>query len=350
MRIPDPHKNARTHGSRFVNRMYIMRMLGTLLCFLPLFSVLHQQQSSPAVVALLVINAFIWPHVALLKARFSGSPVNSEKQNLIIDAAAGGFWIAMISLSALPSVAIVTILVSDRLAAGGKPLMMRAMGAMVVTFLLTWLSHGMPFEPAVSARTMYATLPLISVYTIALSMLTASMALKLREKSRELESIAMMDPLLGIANRRLLEHKISNELARLRMACGSSALMFIDIDNFKEVNDRFGHKVGDAILMAVSDVLRVVTRSSDTPARLGGDEFVVLMPNTSLEEAEGIAQRILLESINVRVLPEKNAFCTLSIGIACATKEMPDAAEWLKAADDALYNAKRAGKNRIYAA
>lgn len=76
---------------------------------------------------------------------------------------------------------------------------------------------------------------------------------------------------------------------------------------------------------------------------------MVLMPNTTLEEAGSIAQLILLESINVRVLPEKNAYCTLSIGIACATKEMPDAAEWLKAADDALYNAKRAGKNRIFA-
>lgn len=350
MSTPDPHKKARTQGSRFINRMYIMRMLGTLLCFLPIFSVLHEQQASQAIVAMLVVNAFVWPHVALLKARFSSSPVTSEKQNLVIDAAAAGFWIAMMSLSALPSVAIVTILVSDRLAAGGKPLMVRAMVAMLLAFSLTWISHGMPFNPAVSARTMYATLPLIAIYTIALSMLTASISLKLREKSRELESIAMMDPLLGIANRRLLERKIGNELARLRIACGSSALMFIDIDNFKEVNDRFGHKVGDSILMAVSDVLRVVTRSSDTPARLGGDEFVVLMPNTSLEEAEGIAQRILLESINVRVLPEKNAFCTLSIGIACATKEMPDAAEWLKAADDALYNAKRAGKNRIYAA
>lgn len=350
MSTSDPQKKARTHGSRFINRMYIMRMLGTLLCFLPIFSVLHEQHSSVPVVALLVVNAFVWPHVALLKARFASSPVNSEKQNLVIDAAAGGFWIAMISLSALPSVVIVTILVSDRLAAGGKPLMKRAMLAMGLAFGLTWISHGMPFSPAVSARTMYATLPLIAVYTITLSMLTASIALKLRAKSRELENIAMMDPLLGIANRRLLERKISNELARLHIACGSSALMFIDIDNFKEVNDRFGHKVGDAILMAVSDVLRVVTRPSDTPARLGGDEFVVLMPNTSLEEAEGIAQRILLESINVRVLPEKNAFCTLSIGIACATKQMPDAAEWLKAADDALYNAKRAGKNRIYAA
>ncbi|WP_395490975.1 diguanylate cyclase [Cedecea davisae] len=349
MIAPDPAPKARKKGSRFVNRMYLMRMLGTLLCFFPILSVLNQHGASLPVICLLVANAFVWPHVALLKARFSRSPVNSEKQNLVIDAAAGGFWIAMMALSPLPSVAIVTILISDRLAAGGKPLMIKAMLAMVVTFLLTWLSHGMPFESAVSTRTMYATLPLISVYTIALSMLTASIAVKLREKSRELESIAMMDPLLGIANRRLLEKKIDNELARLRSACGSSALMFIDIDNFKEVNDRFGHKVGDSILMAVSDVLRVVTRSTDTPARLGGDEFVVLMPITTLEEAEGIAQRILLESINVRVLPEKNAYCTLSIGIACATKEMPDAVEWLKAADDALYNAKRAGKNRIFA-
>ena len=145
----------------------------------------------------------------------------------------------------------------------------------------------------VSQRTMFATLPLIAIYLLALSILTDSIALRLRIKSRELERIAMMDPLLDIANRRLLEKRIDHELNKLRQTCRESALMFIDIDNFKDVNDRFGHKVGDALLAAVSQILHLSTRPNDTPARLGGDEFVVLLPDTTLEEAQVVARRIM---------------------------------------------------------
>lgn len=105
----------------------------------------------------------------------------------------------------------------------------------------------MEVDGFVSQRTMFATLPLIAIYMLAMSMLTDSIAQRLRIKSRELERIAMMDPLLDIANRRLLEKRIDHELNKLRQTCRESTLMFIDIDNFKEVNDRFGHKVGDGI-------------------------------------------------------------------------------------------------------
>jgi diguanylate cyclase (GGDEF)-like protein len=128
---------------------------------------------------------------------------------------------------------------------------------------------------------MFTTLPLIAIYMLALSVLTDNIAVKLRNKSRELERIAMMDPLLDIANRRLLEKRIQYELDKLRELPRNSMLMFIDIDNFKEVNDRFGHKVGDALLVTVSKILHAATRKTDTPARLGGDEFVILLPDTT---------------------------------------------------------------------
>lgn len=342
-------KNHRLPGSRFVQRMYLMRILGTFLCFIPIISVLIEHQRSVWLMLLLAVNAFVWPTVAWLRASRSATPLKTEHQNLVIDAGAGGFWIAMMAVNPLPSVVIATILLADRLSAGGFALMKRAAIAMLAVFLAAWLLQGMAIITTVSQQTMFATLPLIAIYIIALSVLTDSIAIRLRIKSRELERIAMMDPLLDIANRRLLEKRIEHELNKLQQACRESALMFIDIDNFKEVNDRFGHKVGDAMLASVSEILHIATRQTDTPARLGGDEFVILLPDTSIEEAHVVASRIMEAAAVMEDVAQETVNCTLSIGIAGATREMSNVTDWLQAADTALYQAKRGGKNRIFA-
>ena len=342
-------KPPRIPGSRFVKRMYLMRILGTFLCFLPILSVLIERQQPLILQLLLGINAFIWPTAAFLRARRAPIPRDAEQQNLLVDAAVGGFWIAMMACNPLPSVTIATILMTDRLSAGGVVLMRKAAGMMLAGFAASWVLTGMPFYPYVSQRTMLATLPLISLYVLALSLLTDSIAVKLRLKSQELERIAMLDPLLDIANRRLLEQRISWELIRLKQHCGHSLLMFIDLDNFKEINDRFGHKVGDVMLKTVSQILQMATRPSDTPARLGGDEFVILLPDTSPEEGRAIAQRIMDATSVVTDRPDHQQTLTLSIGIADALPEMQEVTDWLQAADSALYEAKRRGKNQIFA-
>lgn len=328
--------------------MYLMRILGTFLCFLPILSVLLELHRPLWLILLLGANAFIWPTLAFLRARRSDTPLTLEHQNLILDAAAGGFWIAMMSINPLPSVVIATILLSDRLSAGGIDLMRKAGLLMLAAFAAAWVAQGMHVDMQVSQRTMFATLPLIAIYMLALSVLTHNIAVKLRNKSRELERIAMMDPLLDIANRRLLEKRIQYELDKLRELPRNSMLMFIDIDNFKEVNDRFGHKVGDALLVTVSKILHAATRKTDTPARLGGDEFVILLPDTTAEEALAVAGRIMDSAAVMSVSQEYAFHCTLSIGIASATQGMQNVTDWLKAADDALYKAKRRGKNQIY--
>ncbi|SES93273.1 hypothetical protein UYSO10_3090 [Kosakonia radicincitans] len=342
------NKNERVAGRRFVRRMYLMRILGTLLCFFPILSVLLELQRPLWCILLLAANAFLWPTLAFLRARKAQLPLQIEHQNLVIDAGAGGLWIALMAVNPLPSVVIATILLTDRLSAGGFVLMRKAALALLAVFMLAWIALGTPFDVIVTQRTMFATLPLIGIYMLALSVLTDSMAVKLRMKSRELERIAMMDPLLDIANRRLLEKRIQYELDKLRTTPGHSSLMFIDIDNFKEVNDRFGHKVGDALLVAVSKILHIATRKTDTPARLGGDEFVILLPDTPQEEAHAVATRIMDAAAVMTVVQEYAFKCTLSIGIASALPGMNDVTDWLKAADDALYQAKRLGKNQIY--
>jgi len=343
------NKKERIPGKRFVRRMYLMRILGTLLCFFPILSVLLELHRPFWILILLAINAFIWPTLAFLRARHSPVPLKVEHKNLVFDAAAGGFWIALMGCSPLPSVVIATILLSDRLSAGGITLLRKGALTLLLVFLLSWVALGLPVTLQVTQRTMYATLPLIAIYMLALSALTNGIASQLRLKSRELERIAMMDPLLDIANRRLLEQRVQFELEQINIAPRHSSLMYIDIDNFKEVNDRFGHKAGDALLGKVSRILHVATRNTDTPARMGGDEFVILLPNTPPDEAKNVAQRIMHAAADIEPGKDQPFRCTLSIGIASALPEMDSAADWLKSADDALYTAKRLGKNQIYA-
>ncbi len=211
------------------------------------------------------------------------------------------------------------------------------------------MALGLPVTLSVSSRTLYATLPLISVYVLALSMVSHALSARLREKTRELERFANTDPLLNIANRRRLEHDIDAALQRFHQSEQPAALMFIDIDDFKAANDRYGHEAGDQLLVTFSDILRAATRGGDTVARFGGDEFVVLLPDTSFGRACAVADRIMAQTAQMDVFPKPALRCTLSIGIARATAEMREASQWLKAADEALYSAKREGKNRIYA-
>lgn len=351
MKSASEQLNRHQHSSalRFVRRMFFMRQLGTILCFIPLLILLLELQRPWWAQALLAANAFVWPFAAQYRARRSLHPARAELQNLLADAAAGGFWIAQTALSPLTSVVIATILLADRLAAGGFALMRQAAGMMVLVFGATWLALGLPVTLSVSSRTLYATLPLISVYVLVLSMVSHALSTRLREKTRELERYANTDPLLNIANRRRLEHDIEAALQRFHQSAQPAALMFIDIDDFKAANDRYGHEAGDRLLVTFSEILRGATHAGDTVARFGGDEFVVLLPDTSFGRACAVADRIMAQTAKMDVFPDSALRCTLSIGIARATTEMRGAAQWLKAADDALYSAKREGKNRIYA-
>ncbi len=198
--------------------MFFMRQLGTTLCFIPLFALLLELHRPLWTQALLAANAFLWPVAARYRARRSPHPARTELQNLLADAAAGGFWIAQTALSPLTSVTIATILLADRLAAGGFPLMRQAAGVMALMFGATWMALGLPVTLSVSSRTLYATLPLISVYVLVLSMVSHALSARLREKTRELERFANTDPLLNIANRRRLEHDIDAALQRFHQS------------------------------------------------------------------------------------------------------------------------------------
>jgi diguanylate cyclase (GGDEF)-like protein len=164
-----------------------------------------------------------------------------------------------------------------------------------------------------------------------------------RSRSRELESQANTDPLTGLGNLRALQRQLANLLDVHKRYQHPFALLLMDIDGLKRINDSHGHQAGDRVLMQVAMSLRRAIRSVDTAARIGGDEFCVLLPEQDLKSAAKLAAR-LATAVEEEVATPDEPPVTLSIGVA-ATPEHGDEAEALiDTADRAMYRAKAAGE------
>ncbi|HEX9396240.1 MAG TPA: diguanylate cyclase [Burkholderiales bacterium] len=163
-----------------------------------------------------------------------------------------------------------------------------------------------------------------------------------------MQSAAHSDSLTGLANRVALMDRMSVALARARRGGGDCALLYLDIDRFKQVNDSFGHAAGDALLKDFAVRLRDCVRQSDTVARLGGDEFVVLVEDLKDEAAAARVAEKMLESARQPARADgQDVRISTSIGIAFGGGET-DGQAWLKRADAALYQAKNAGRDRYH--
>ena len=168
----------------------------------------------------------------------------------------------------------------------------------------------------------------------------------LRASKREVEALARSDVLTGLANRRQFDERFARALARTQRARQPLALLLMDIDAFKQINDRHGHAVGDEVLRTFAGRLSDCVRSTDLVARLGGDEFAVLVEDAGLPEAaEAIARKLIAGMARPMVVAGGvDVDVTTSIGIAFAVQP-PDQDTLVRAADAALYAAKRAGRN-----
>ncbi len=164
---------------------------------------------------------------------------------------------------------------------------------------------------------------------------------------------ALTDELTGLPNNRALRDWLAREAARAERFSHDLSLLMLDIDDFKQVNDTFGHLQGDAVLRVVGEVLESEARAVDQPARYGGEEFVVGLPETDTEGAAGLGERIRSQIAAERV-PRVDGDGTIqvtaSVGVASIPATARDVQELIAVADAALYEAKRAGKDRVAAA
>jgi diguanylate cyclase (GGDEF)-like protein len=169
-----------------------------------------------------------------------------------------------------------------------------------------------------------------------------------RVESDEVLQLAITDPLTGLANRRMLIDHLDLALARSTRNGRTVTVLYLDLDNFKDVNDRLGHAGGDQVLVEVASRLRHAVRPSDTPARMGGDEFAVVCDELSAPaEATSVAARILAALQAPIQIADTSVIVTSSIGVDTGLGTNNDANTLLANADAALYLAKANGRNRI---
>ena len=177
------------------------------------------------------------------------------------------------------------------------------------------------------------------VYTLATD-ITA-----FKQVERELDQLSRVDPLTGLPNRRQFESRLSESLARNRRNGRTLALMFLDLDHFKQVNDSLGHAAGDVVLRAFADRVRGAIRETDQLCRLAGDEFVLILENLNApDEAAGVARKVLDAVKAPLTLQGQQLQLSTSIGIACHDGGQEGEVALLGRADDALYAAKAAGR------
>ncbi len=166
---------------------------------------------------------------------------------------------------------------------------------------------------------------------------------------QSMKELSQKDGLTGIYNRRYLDTRLKEEFIRFERKKVPFAFLMLDLDNFKPVNDTYGHQFGDVMLKEVADTCSRIIRGSDTLARFGGEEFCIILPDADEEGAKSFAERIRLsiEKIAIPYLKGIRVSITVSIGLSRTSEDLKSSEELLFQADKAMYESKKKGKNKV---
>jgi diguanylate cyclase len=336
-----------SHERQLVLRMYPLRILGLAAGFLCIAGVLYVNGTNPLAWTLLLANGFLWPHLARWIALRSRSPRKAELRNLVIDSVMGGVWIALMQFNLLPSVLSSVMLAFDRLSLGGPKLLARAFAGQIAGCLFAVLAFGFRFRPESSMFEILMTLPLLVVYPLVIGSVNYRLVRTVSRQNERLAQLNRIDALTGLLNRGSWEDRVMEILRRHQRLGLPAALLMIDIDHFKRINDEHGHLTGDEVIRSVARIIRRCIRDVDVPGRYGGDEFAIVLVQTDVETARIIAERIRLTVLAGEPDGIPVSMSTVSIGIATNADDMNDVRAWVKRADVALLEAKANGRDRV---
>jgi diguanylate cyclase len=332
---------------RVPRQTYPLRVLGLGLGALCVGATQHAQGAPAWTWLLLALHGLAWPHLAFWRARRHADPRRAEFANLAVDSAMGGVWVALMQVAVLPGMVLVAMLAMDKAAVGGWRLLLRHLGLQALGFAVAWPLLGMPFLPESGTVAMLGALPLLLVYPVSIAFTVHSLGARVREQNRALDALNRTDPLTGLANRRQVESSIEVEFQRCARHGRHAALLMLDLDGFKEINDRWGHGLGDEVLRRVALAIRGCVREIDVAARIGGDEFLLLLPETTEEAAVQIATRIRA-AVAAQVFERApGQRCSASIGVAELSPGDSGALDAVERADLALYRAKAEGRDCV---
>lgn len=229
----------------------------------------------------------------------------------------------------------------------------RVMMAMMAVLFLVTMPLGYPhlvgFQPVATKGLILLLVLLPFVCTLTYyGGIVSTLVRSTTHKVNKLQSLAATDGLTGLINRRQFNHQLDAEIARARRYKKPLSLALFDIDDFKKVNDFYGHTTGDRILKELGALLAVNVREADIPARYGGEEFALILPETGQIDAHDLLERLrAMVERTVFCLPDNPMTITISVGVAQLDPESAKAFELIERADAALYEAKKQGKNQV---
>jgi len=222
-------------------------------------------------------------------------------------------------------------------------------GASLFSLLLTWLIlRTIGYQEMGSAFYISLVVPL--PMTLISGGIIFSLMIALEKARSQAHALSMTDSLTGLSNRRHFLQGVQRELHLAQRHQQPMALLILDVDHFKRVNDLYGHSMGDQVLIEISQCCTQALRTTDLLARWGGEEFVVLLPNTHREHAHQLAERVREAVAGLAQLSAKSEAVrvTISVGVACAEPGQTATLDVLvQTADRALYEAKRGGRNQV---
>ena len=226
----------------------------------------------------------------------------------------------------------------------------------MIFFVIAGYAMYVSGATAKSVRLSNLLVPMVFFLGSCIVLVVSMMSLQTAQDVRRiatLERQTLLDPLTGMYNRRYLDNRLRHEIDRALRYGLPLAVLMIDVDHFKRVNDTWGHLVGDSVLTALGRLLQSAVRPHDIPARFGGEELVIVTPDTTIAGAEELAERLRLAVMETVLLAADTLTkrgdlrLTVSIGVAALCGQSDDARKLMSRADAAMYKAKRDGRNRV---
>lgn len=321
------------------------------------------RRPSPAWWVVLAAIFLIYPQVIYWRARRAPDSQNAELQNIVLDCFVVAVPTAALGFPLWPTYALFITTTMNNAVASGLQAVGLAIAAFVAGALLGGALTGFPIQPDTTSLVTLLSIFALTWFLLSIGSTAYERALKLRSTREELKrrvaeidglqiqlrEQANRDPLTGLYNRRYLQSTMEREMARSTRAEAPLCVMLLDLDLFKNINDRYGHLAGDEVIQSMAKMLSAESRQDDVPCRYGGEEFMLLMPKMTLDTAQQRAEewRRRFATMAIDVGSGLRIGTTVSIGIAEFPTHGRSAQALIECADQALYQAKSAGRDRV---
>ncbi|MFT4438698.1 putative bifunctional diguanylate cyclase/phosphodiesterase [Caballeronia sp. 15715] len=335
---------AHRSGLRFAAGTYRIRIFGATAGLLSATPIAMSDRAITLPLIGFAMALLLWPHLAYMVARRSMDPVSAERRNLLIDSIFAGAVVALLNFRLVPSMIVLLSVAMNSIAVGGIRRMFwgciaSALGAIVGIGLFGGHVTGVT-EP----YSTLAMLPMMVFYPLFIGKFAHDASTRLADKTRQLKALSELDALTGLLNRTTF----IASLDRLLRACTGKTtvvgIIFIDLDNFKVINDSLGHKTGDRVLTRLSGRLMRISEQGGLICRYGGDEFVAAVQVASAKDLSFIATKIISDMSRDVSIDGTRLKLGASVGISVFPENAVDATSLITRADAAMYRAKHSRK------